>query len=196
MIEVFDIVDDSDLGAPEPFTVIRSIKGRFVLGGFTSDRIEFEANGPVQPATDKEISMLPVADIIGLVKAFWATQPLYVVRGTAPVPSVHEEVPQGAIPGSDYVLSEPPPNDSATIIQTGNTLDPEFDYIINGTGLTLTNPTIDDDWLFATWPVTANVELAESDILVYAGEQYRVLAVKRYPGSGYWKAFGTRMSPQ
>lgn len=198
MIEVFDIVDDSELGAPEPITIIRSLRGQFGPGGFTDTKITLpETSGPVQPATEKEVAMLPVADVVGLVKAFWLTQPIYTVRGTEPVPSTHSETPQGS--GTAYSLSLPPPDDAATIIKTGKTLDPFADppdYTIVGVNLTLAVALGSHDWLYATWPITADIGLAESDILVYNNEQYRVLAVKRYSGSGYWKGYGTRMSPQ
>lgn len=193
MINVAEVVGQTDLQAPQPFTILRSV-GQFVSGGFQSTRTSIEAYGPVQRATDRETEMFPEADRVGGIMAFWWTQPIYSTRGAAPLPSTHGEIPAGAILGLAYTLSAVPPGDSIVLYKNGTFLTLGVDYWLNGQTITLALPTVAGDKLYATWPVTSYSGQSEADILVYNGEQYRVLAVRHYPGSGFFKALGTRMS--
>jgi hypothetical protein len=193
MLDLSDVVADVDLQAPKPFTILRST-GQFVFGGFQSSTVSISAYGPVQRATDREIQMLPEADRVSGIMAFWWTQPIYGTRGAAPLPSTHGEVPAGAIPGTNYTLSAAPPGEGVTLFKNGVALSLGSDYAISGNAITLTVATESGDKLYVTWPVEAFVGQNAADILVYEGEQYRVLAVKHYPGSGFFKALGTRMS--
>lgn len=77
MINMSDVVADATFQAPEPFQILRSV-GSFQSGGFKSVTSEIQQVGPVQPATDKAVAMLPEGDRIGLVLTFWCTVPIYV----------------------------------------------------------------------------------------------------------------------
>lgn len=193
MLDLSDIVNDPDMLPPEPFTILRST-GLFVLGGFQSTTQSIPQVGPVQAATDEEINMLPEADVVGEVKSFWCTVPIFVTRGKAPTPGTHNETPQGTIPGTVYTLSMVPPTDNGSLFRNGLFQRLVFDYTISGLMLTLTVPTAVGDALIFSWPVTAKAAQSAADILVYGSEQYRALSVKHYPGSGFWKALGTRIS--
>ena len=196
MLEMTDIVADSDMVAPQPFTILRSA-GQFVAGSFQSSTTPIQAIGPVQRASSKEITMLQEADLVGAVMAFWWTQRIYVTRGKAPLPSLQGVTPAGAIPGSVYTLSPAPPaGANGELTKNGLLLLPGINYQLSadGTTVTLTNSTVLDDVLYFRWPTVSLTGPAASDILVYEEAQYRVLQVKHYPGSGYWKALSTRLS--
>lgn len=188
MISVQEVVVDPDMIAPRPFAVLRST-GRYVLGGFVSTVTSIPMFGPVQQATDKEVATLPEADRISAVRSFWSTQAIYETRGYAPAPGTHGEVPSGS--GNVYTLSEEPPNGSICVYSDGLLLAPNLDYTLVGTTLTLLFAT---NSLYVTWPITAMVAAAASDQIEYGSEIYRVLRVYRDPGSGYWKAYGTRLA--
>lgn len=46
---------------------------------------------------------------------------------------------------------------------------------------------------WCTVPVYVTRKNATSDIIVYEGDQFRVLSVNHHPGAGFWRAMGTRM---
>lgn len=189
MISVFEVVVDPDMTAPEPFTILRST-GQFVLGGFASVTKAIPLTGPVQQASDKEIAMLPESDRVGEIRSFWSTQPVYTTRGYAPVPGVHGEHPIGA--GTTYTISELPPDGIVVVYANGLMLQPNVAYTLTGTTLTFVSaPTLP---LYITWIVTVDAATNASDVIQYETEQYRILRVYRDPGSGYWKAFGTKMA--
>jgi hypothetical protein len=190
MITVQEVILDPDMIAPKQFLVLRSV-GTWIAGGFQSTTTTTKLIGPVQQATDKEISMLPEADRIGEVRSFWSPIPIYTTRGYAPVPSTHGEAP-AQVSDTVYTLSCAPPNNIISLYSGGMLLRANGgDYTLAGATITLVVPLSP---LYATWQVTANVEASASDILVYDGAQYRVLNVYRVPGSGYYKALGTRMA--
>ena len=193
MIDMFEVVADADLQAPQPFTILRST-GQFVSGGFSSAVASIQAYGPVQRATDKEIQMLPEADRVGAIMNFWWTKAIYVTTGKASLPTTHGETPAGAVPGTVYTLSAAPPGGVVNFYRDGSLLTPGVDYGVSGVTVTLQTPTVSGTVLYATWPVLSPLGTNAADILVYNNEKYRVLAVKHYPGSGYWRAMGTRMS--
>ena len=188
MITVQEVILDPDMIAPKQYDVLRST-GTWVEGGFQSVTTTTQLVGPVQQATNKEIAMLPEADRIGSVRSFWSPIPIYTTRGFAPVPGTHGEALTGS--GLVWTLSRVPPNGSINLYSGGLLLRP------NGVDYTLRGDTV---WFlqapesapYATWQVTARVGTDASDILVYEGEEYRVLKVYRVPGSGYYKALGTR----
>jgi hypothetical protein len=181
-------VQDPDMIAPQPFTIFRSTD-TYVLGGVQSTTTPIQAFGPVQQASMKEIQMLPEADRVEGVRSFWWTQPLYLTRGTAPVPSTHGEVPL-AVTSTAYMLSAVPPQDTAVVYSAGLMLIPGIDYVLNGSTLTFTvAPTLP----YITWPFTALIGQSASDILQYQTEQYRVISVYKDPGGGYFKALARRM---
>jgi hypothetical protein len=186
VISVEEIVQDPDMVAPEPFYVLRST-GSFVLGGFQSTTTSIPCFGPVHQASDKEIAMLPEADRVGSVRSFWTNIPLYTTRGTAPVPSVHGEVPIGS--GTEFTLTTTPPGLSCTVYDgAGKQL---TDFTVAGAQLVFTvAPTAP---LYATWPVTVPTGQSASDIIQYGTEQYRVSRIYRVPGSGYWCCLAVRM---
>lgn len=193
MILADDVVEDSDMVAPQPFQVLRS-SGAFVAGGFTSTTTTLLRTGPVQRASDKEVNMLPEADRVGGVMAFWSTEPIYVTSGKRPVPAVLGQTPAGAVPGTVYTLPTAVPTGSLYL--NGLLQLPGADYTLVGNVLTLNVATAPNAVLYFTTPITDADGPAESDILVYPpnGEQYRVLASRHFPGSGFWKALGTRLS--
>lgn len=190
MISVAEVVQDPDMIAPQPFTVLRST-GQFVPGGFNSTVTPISMFGPVQQSSNKEIQMLPEADRVSAVRSFWSTQPIYVTRGYAPVPGVHGEVPVGS--GSAYALSLAPPSGVADVYVNGLLLRPNgVDYTLTGLSLTFVTPP--DNTLYVTWQVTVDVATNASDQIQYESEIYRVLSVFRVPGSGYWKCLATRIA--
>lgn len=193
MIDVADIVADPDLQAPQSFVIQRSVL-QYVSGGVLSTTTPISAWGPVQQASNREIAMLPEGDRLGSVRSFWATQPIYLTRSSGLAPSLHGEVPAGAAPGTVYTLSGPPPGGAVSFYRNGLLLLPQQDYVLLGSQLTLAYSTGADDELWVQWPITAMVESALSDVLVYENTQFRVMQVYRVPGSGYWKALATRMN--
>ena len=193
MISVQEVITDPDMAAPEPYQILRST-GTYIAGGFQSVTTTISCFGPVQQASNKEIQMLSEADRIGSISAFWSTQPVYTTRGTAAVPSVQGEVPSGAVPGTTYTLSLTPHGGVIDLYVNRLLKTPGMDYVLSGTRIALTTPTPSGAKLWAQWNVTANVQAAASDILVYDSVQYRVLQVYHDTGCGYWKALGTRMS--
>jgi hypothetical protein len=194
MIDVSEVVLDPDMVAPRQFTVLRSV-GTFVLGGFQSITHSFSLSGPVQQASDREISMLPEADRQGSIRSFWATVPILVTRGFGPEPSVHGELPQGTLPGSVFVLSAAPPNANGTFTVNGLLQRPGVDYALSGATITMLSGVVVSagSVMFFQWPVMINAQAAASDIIQYEATQYRVLRVYRDPGSGYYKALGTQL---
>jgi hypothetical protein len=194
MISVQEVIQDPDMTDPEPYVILRST-GQWVAGGFQSVVTRtINIFGPVRNATDKEIAMLPEADRVSRVRAFYATQPILLARGYAPVPATYEETPRQAS-ALVWVLSAPPPGNFANITVNGLYMRPNgLDYTLNGTMIAFNVQPPAPGTISATWPVTANVQAAESDVIVYYGEQYRVTAVYRTGGSGYWKALATRMA--
>lgn len=190
MISVFEVVVDPDMTAPNPFTILRST-GKFVLGGFESTVTPIPMIGPVQQASNKELTMLPEADRIGSVRSFWSTQQIYTTRGYAPVPGVHGEAPQGS--GTTYTLGEVPPSESLCVYVGGLLLQPNgVNYTLTGEVITFSvAPTAPP---YATWQVTVNAAANASDQLQYDDEVYRVLEVYYDPGGGYYKALATRLA--
>lgn len=192
MISVFEVVVDPDMIAPQPYYIYRST-GQFVAGGFQPNNTTIiPMFGPVQQASLKEISMLPEADRIGSIRSFWSTQPIYLTRGYAPVPGVNGEVPT-EVSALVYSISTAPPDDAIDLYSAGLLLRPNgFDYALAGTSITFN--ALPAQPLYATWQVTVQAATNASDILQYAGEQYRILQRYFDPGGGYFKALGTRMS--
>jgi len=194
MISMADVVSDIDLAAPQPFQVLRST-GAWVAGKFQSTITStLKLVGPVQQATDKEVAMLPEGDRIGQVFSFWATVPLYTTRGKMQATTLHEETPAGARPGTVFTLSTAPQGQIALFLNGAFLTPGGVDYTLTGTVLTTTVAVAVADTFKAQWPVETATATAAADILVYNGEQYRLLDVKHYPGCGYWKALATRMN--
>lgn len=185
MISVFEVVVDPDMIAPQPFTVLRST-GMFVLGGFQSVTTAIPMFGPVQQASNKEVQMLQEADRIGSIRSFWSTQPIYTTRGYSPVPGIHGEVPTGT--GLVFYLSVTPPS-GIDVYASGLLLQPSVDYVLSGNVLTFT---VSQSNLYVVWQEMVSVQADASDLIQYESETFRVLSVYLDPGSGYWKALGTR----
>ncbi len=192
MITVGELIGDPDLTAPQPYTLFRSM-GQWVAGGFQSTTTTTQLFGPVQQASNKEIAMLPEADRIGSVFAFWSTQPFYTTRGYAAAPGTHGEQPNGAVPGTAYTLSAPPPNASGWFYINGLLQTPNAAYTLTGASITTAAPTPANAVLWFEWPIAGYTSLSASDILQYEQTQYRVLQTYHDPGCGYWKALATRM---
>lgn len=193
MIEVQDIVADADMISPEPWTILRSV-ATFGWGGVQTSITSIPATGPVRVASNREIQMLPEADRVGSIRAFYYTAPLYVTRGTQPVPVAHNETPDGVIPGTVYTLSAVPPGDSLQLTKNQLILIPGVDYTISGATISLTVATVLNDVLSASWIATGQ-QSGLSDQISYRNETFRLLQVYRTQGSGYWKALATRESP-
>lgn len=187
MISVQEVVQDPDMIAPQPYTILRSVD-TFVLGGVQSVTTPIYVFGPVQQASDKEINTLPEADRIGGARSFWNVQQIYTTRGAGPVPGVHGESPTGF--GATYALSTAPPNQQANVYANGLLL-PQSAYSISGTVLTFGSAPASP--LYVTWEITVMAEQSASDILVYEGFRHRVVKVYFDPGGGYFKAVATRM---
>ena len=193
MINVQEVILDTDMLPPEPYVILRSV-GQFIAGQFQSVTTPIQQFGPVQQASNKEIAMLPEADRVGSIRAFWSPIPIYLTRGTSPVPSVYGETPGGTVPGAEFALSQQPPTANVTVYVSGLLMTPDVDYTLSGVTLTLAVPAAVAPWV--QWPITARVQQAASDIIEYppGGEQFRVLSRYFDPGSGFWKALGTRMN--
>ena len=193
MINVSEVILDTDMLPPEPYVILRSI-GSFVSGQFQSVITKIQQFGPVQQASLKEIVMLPEADRVGSIRAFWSPVPIYLTRGTAPVPSVHGEVLSGILPGVTFTLSQQPPTPNVMVYVGGLLMTPNVDYTLSGVTITLVLPAAVAPWV--QWPVTVRTQQAASDIIEYppGGEQYRVLQRYYDPGNSVWKALGTRMN--
>ena len=178
---------------PEPYVILRST-GQFIAGQFQSVVTKIQQFGPVQQASNKEIAMLPEADRVGSIRAFWSPIPIYLTRGTVPVPSVYGETPTGTVPGTTFTLSQQPPTVNVTVYVNGLLMTPNVDYVLSGAVITLTIAAAVAPWV--QWPVTARVQQAASDIIEYppGGEQFRILQRYWDPGCGYFKALGTRMA--
>ena len=193
MINVSEVILDTDMLPPEPYVILRST-GQFIAGSFQSVVTKIQQFGPVQQASLKEISMLPEADRVGSIRAFWSPIPIYLTRGTAPVPSVYGETPTGTVPSTTFTLSQQPPTANVTVYVSGLLMTPDVDYTLSGVTITLVTPAAVAPWV--QWPITARVQQAASDIIEYppGGEQYRVLSRYWDPGNNVWKALGTRMN--
>lgn len=194
MIEVNDIVGQALFSAPEPFVILRS-QGSWVPGGFGSTVTSIVSSGPVQRATDKEIDIVPEADRVNGVMAFWSLIPIYPTRGAiGQVQAVQQVIPQGVYPGFDYVLDPVPPNGvTAQLYKNRKLLLPGTDYTLNGANLALTYETAANDSLFMVW-TNPDGGLSARDQIQYADQLYTIFGVRHYPGSGYWKAVGARES--
>lgn len=190
MISVQEVVSDPDMVAPEPYTIMRSV-GQFIAGGFQSAVTPIPMLGPVQQASLKELDMLPEADRISSVRSFWSTVPILVTRGYQPIPSTHQEVVGGS--GQVFTISTTPPGGFINLYIAGKLMVAGVDYELRGTTIILVAP-VTDAVLVVQWPITANIQPAASDILLFQGQQYRVMAVYYDPGGGYWKALGTRLA--
>jgi hypothetical protein len=193
MISVQEVILDTDMLPPEPYVILRSI-GSFISGSFQSIVTPIQQFGPVQQASNKEIMMLPEADRVGSIRAFWSPVPIYLTRGTSPVPSVYGETPAGAVPGVTFTLSQLPPTVNVTVYVSGLLMTPNVDYLLSGVTLTLFASAAIAPWV--QWPVMARVQQAASDIIEYppGGEQFRILQRYWDPGNNVWKALGTRMN--
>lgn len=193
MINVQEVILDTDMTDPQPFTVQRTL-GQWQSTGFVNVQTTFiPVMCPVRVATDRELKMVPEADIVGQTRAFYTPFPLLLVRGNAHTVSTATQTLQGSIPGTVYTITTPPQGGIGNLYKNGTFLNPNTDYSIAGTTITLVSPTITNDVLWFTSPVTVYLQAANSDIIVYDGSLYRVIGVYRTGGSGYWKALATRL---
>jgi len=188
MINMQDVVSDPDLRPSQPFTILRST-GTWVEGGFQSTTFPITILGPVQQASPKEIAMLPEADRVGSVRAFWTTIQVYTTRGYAPAPTTHGETPMGSVPGTVFTLSQAPPG-GACDVYVGGLLEPSTAYVLSGNVVTLAVQAAVAPYII--WTVEADVQAAASDKIQWEGHTYRILTTQYDPGSGYWKSMGTR----
>lgn len=193
MIEVQDVVADAEMTAPEPWTILRSV-ATYQWGGVASSVTPIPTSGPVRVASNREIQMLPEADRVGSIRAFYSLQPVYMTRSTQEIPAAHNETPSGAIPGTVYTLSSTPPGGTLQLTKNQKMLIPGADYTLQGQTITLTVSTVLNDILEASWTATAQ-QSGLSDQIQYRNETYRILQVYRTQGSGFWKAYGTRENP-
>jgi hypothetical protein len=194
MISVEEVVTDPDMASPKPFTILRST-GSWDSTGFVSQITQtLQRFGCVHQTSEEEIAMLPQADKVSEALTFWSTQPMYVTQGSESVPATHGEAPTGAFPGTVYALSANPPAETLVLWQTGDQLRENIDFTISANVITLTSATQSTDTLYATWPITALVGAAASDIIQYGEDNYRLVHVHASFGGGYWRAVGQRMS--
>ena len=194
MISVQEVVQDPDMTSPSPFTIQRST-GSWDSGGFVSTITEtILCWGPVHNTGDKELAMIPQADKISEALTFWCTVPIYVTQGYASVPAVHPEIPLGTFPGSIYTLSMAPPSGMLALYWNGLLQRENIDFTVIGNVITLKFTTSATDKLACTWPITAQVQPAAIDIILYGDDQYRILQVHKSLGGGYYRAVGQRLS--
>lgn len=101
-------------------------------------------------------------------RSWWVGMSLFIAhyctlyaKSTAPqlrealVTVIHQEVPNGAIPGTTYTISKTPPGGVlAGLYKNGDFLRPGgLDYTLNGTTITLNVATVTNDELLATWAI-------------------------------------------
>lgn len=192
MISVAEVVADADMMAPLPFIVHRSM-ATWVLGGIQSTTFTIDMVGPVQRATDKDLQEMPEADRVHNVMAFWTTQPLYVTSGSKPSAKKARGITPTGTPGGS-VFNIPANEQGGLLFINGLLLVAGLEYtLVNGV-ITFPEPLDPTDTLFYSYDVGGHDGAALSDVLQYEREMYRVLAVRHYPGSGYYKALGTRLA--
>ena len=194
MINMSDVVADAELMAPKPFTIMRST-GQWTQDGFTKARvITILQVGPVQRADDKSLDELPESDRVHAIMAFWCLVPIYITYGKAASADAQGVTPEGVYPGTVYTVNPAPPSGTeGSLYKNGVFQTPGVDYTYADGLVTMLYVTAGTDRLYYTWTDVQD-GAGFSDILQYEREQYRVLAVKHYPGSGFWKALGTRLS--
>lgn len=193
MIDMSDVVADADMMAPKPFAIMRSV-GQWTQNGFVSTTSQILQVGPVQRATDKEAQALPEADRVGGVMAFWCLVPIYTTRGDQAETSAQGVTPQGVYPGTEYTVDPTLVGGTQpSLYKNGLFQTPGIDYTYTNGVITMLYTTDAIDRLYLMWTDTQAGDAA-SDIIQYAKEQYRILHVRHYPGSGFWKALGTRLS--
>lgn len=189
MINVQEVVTDADFTTPSEFSILRK-SGVFTSAGFSpSSTTIIVQNGPVQQASNKEIEMLPEADRIGSIRAFWTTIPIYVTSATRQVAQTFYLDPTGAIPGTQYTVV----STLGVLYKNRKALRLNIDYTQAGDVITLAQPTVAGDTLVYVYTEQTEAGTGVSDVIQYLGHQYRILSVFRIEGSGYWKALGTRM---
>jgi len=193
MIDMSDVVADEELAAPKPFVILRA-SSQWTQNGLVTTTVSIPQVGPVQRASAKEVQMLPEADRVESVMAFWCLIPVLTVRGKDPATAVQGVQPQGVFPGYVYTIDPGPVGTSQpTLYKNGLFQIPGVDYTYAAGMITMTVETLDTDTLYLTY-VTNTAGAAVSDVIQYELEQYRVLSSKHYPGSGFWRALGTRLS--
>jgi hypothetical protein len=194
MLDMSSVVADAELEAPKPFLILRSA-GQWTQNGFAaSNTVTIQQVGPVQRAGDKELEEIPQADRVHAIMAFWCLIPIYITRGKAPTTAAQGVTPEGAYPGTVYTVDPaPPPGTQGSLYKNGIFQTLGIDYQYSSGVVTMLYTTSETDRLYYTW-TNNTAGSAFSDIMQYDSEQYRVLAVKHYPGSGFYKALGTRLS--
>jgi hypothetical protein len=193
MINMSDVVADAELMAPKPFLILRRT-GQWTQNGFTvATTTQIQQVGPVQRAGDKELEEIPEADRVRAVMAFWCVVPVFITYGKAPSTAVQGVTPQGAYPGTIYTVDPPPDILQGALYKNGIFQTVGIDYTYANGVITMLWPTMATDRLYFTW-VNPTTGAGFSDVIQYEREQYRILGVKHYPGSGYWRAMGTRLS--
>lgn len=193
MISVQDIVSDADMASPDQWIILRST-ATFGWGGVTSVTSEIPLFGPVRVASNREIEMLPEADRVGSIRAFYSTIPLYVTRGTQQVPYVIPAVIDGSFPGTSFTLNAAPPGGTLQLVKNGLTLIPDVDYSLDVTNLTMYQPVLATDGFWGSWIGEGN-QAGLSDQIQYRNEIYRLVQVYRTQGSGFWKGIANRENP-
>ena len=193
MINVQDIVADADMASPDQWTILRST-ATFGWGGVTSVTTQIPLFGPVRVASNREIEMLPEADRVGSIRAFYSTIPLFVTRGTQPIPVIVPAVISGTFPGTVFTLNEVPPGGALQLVKNGLTLVPDIDYSLSGNILTTFQPVASATELWGNWIGTGE-QAGLSDQIQYRNEVFRLIQVYRTQGSGYWKGIASRESP-
>jgi hypothetical protein len=86
MIDVSEVVLDPDMA--QAFSILRDGSGAFVSGVWTpAAPTTIPAYGPIRPASDRDLEMIPEGDRVKEVKTFWCSQPIFAMRATAGVGS-------------------------------------------------------------------------------------------------------------
>lgn len=68
--------------------------------------------------------------------------------------AIHGEAPVGDVPGTAYTMSAAPPGGVLqALTKNGLFMTPGIDYSLAGNSITLTLATVEDDALYATWPI-------------------------------------------
>jgi hypothetical protein len=74
-IDVSEVILDGDLA--QPFTILRSTDGKFVMGGWQDRLVTIKAFGVITVASVEQLRMVPEGDRVTGAMAFYSTQQLF-----------------------------------------------------------------------------------------------------------------------
>jgi hypothetical protein len=83
-INMADVVNDADFA--QAFTITRN-SGAWVGGNWIADATEVPGYGIIEPASSRDVQMIPEGDRVTGMMAFWSSAPLYITDAAAQVTS-------------------------------------------------------------------------------------------------------------